>query len=147
MKKFLAFLKPYGIIGCLAVILCFASGIAYTQDRLPAGCDSVRMVAEVMPVYKKGLEDFIRDFRKDMKLPHGCHPDKIVLKCIVDKTGKLSTIEITADSTDDKCREGLIRSLESLPAWAPGRHKGKPVCVRMVMPMYVHYTETTWNDE
>lgn len=147
MKLSLSFLSAYGITSSLVVILCLASGIACAQDRLPASCDSVRMLADVMPVYKKGLEDFIRDFRKDMKLPHGCHPDKIVLKCIVDKTGKLSNIEIAADSTDDKCREGLIRSLESLPAWTPGRHKGKPVCVRMVMPMYVHYTETTWNDD
>ncbi|MBT1712438.1 hypothetical protein KK062_29625 [Fulvivirgaceae bacterium PWU5] len=147
MKISLSFSSASGITSSLVVILCFASSITYAQDRLPAGCDSLRMVAEVMPVYKKGLEDFIRDFRKDMKLPHGCHPDKIVLKCVVDKTGKLSNIEIAADSTDDKCREGLIRSLESLPAWTPGRHKGKPVCVRMVMPMYVHYTETTWNDD
>ena len=147
MKISLSFLRASGVASGVAVVLCFVSSIARAQERLPAGCDSVRMVAEVMPVYKKGLEDFIRDFRKDMKLPHGCHPDKIVLKCIVDKTGKLSNIEITADSTDDKCREGLIRSLESLQAWTPGRHKGKPVCVRMVMPMYVHYTETTWNDD
>lgn len=147
MKESLAFLRPFGVIGGLVAVLSLVPGLAAAQDRLPAGCDSVRVLAEVMPVYKKGLEDFIRDFRKDMKLPHGCHPDKIVLKCIVDKTGKLSNIEITADSADDKCREGLIRSLESLPAWTPARHKGKPVCVRMVMPMYVHYTETTWNDD
>jgi hypothetical protein len=147
MKVSLSFLRAYGIASGLAIILCFASGMTYAQRQQPEVCDSVRMVADVMPVYKKGLEDFIRDFRKDMKLPHGCHPDKIVLKCIVDKTGKLSNIEIAADSTDEKCREGLIRSLESLPAWTPGRHKGKPVCVRMVMPMYVHYTETTWNDD
>ncbi len=147
MKISLSFLGAYGITSSLAVILCFASGIARAQDRLPEGCDSVLMVAKLMPVYKKGLEDFIRDFRKGIKLPHGCHPDKIVLKCVVDKTGKLSNVEITADSTDEKCREGLIHSLESLPAWTPGRHKGKPVCVRLVMPIYVHYTETTWNDD
>jgi hypothetical protein len=147
MKEPLSFLKLYRLSGCLAAVLSLAPDIAIAQTQLPVGCDSVRMLADVMPVYKKGLEDFIRDFRKDMKLPHGCHPDKIFLKCIVDKTGKLSNIEITADSTDDKCREGLIRSLESLQAWTPGRHKGKPVCVRMVMPMYVHYTETTWNDD
>ncbi|MCD9015464.1 hypothetical protein [Parachryseolinea silvisoli] len=147
MKKSLALLKPYGIIGYLAAMLSFVSNVTVAQTSLPAGCDSVRMAADVMPVYKRGIQDFAIEFRKAMKLRDGCRPDKIVFKWIVDKNGKLSNIEVTAADADDKCREDYIHILESMAAWTPGSHKGKPVCVRMVMPMYVDYKVSNWNDD
>lgn len=147
MKESLSFLRPYGIISFLAAILYLTPGISFAQSQLPAGCDSVRMSADVMPVYKRGLQDFAIEFRKEMKLRDGCRPDKVVFKWIVDKTGKLSNIEVIAADTDDKCRENYIHILESMTAWTPGSHKGKPVCVRMVMPMYVDYKTSNWNDD
>lgn len=135
------------ILVSLAVLLMFASNESVAQSPLPVGCDSIRMVADIMPTYKRGLPDFLVEFRKEMTVRDGCHPDKIVFKWTVDKTGKLSNIEVISDNTDDKCRADYIRIVESMATWTPGSHKGKPVCVRMVTPMYVDYRTTQWNDD
>jgi hypothetical protein len=147
MKETPSFLQLYAVIAGLAVALTLVSQVAVGQSPLPAECDSVRMAADVMPTYKRGLPDFLVEFRKEMPVRDGCHPDKIVFKWTVDKAGKLSNIEVIADGTDDKCRADYIRILESMATWTPASYKGKPVCVRMVTPMYVDYKTSNWNDD
>lgn len=120
------------------VSLCLVTGIARGQGA--AACDSTYRVVDQMPVYKNGLEDFIRDVRKEVKFSHGCHPDKVTVRWVLDTTGKATQVEV--EGIDGTCREDFIHQFELLPAWKPGKKKGRLVCVRMVLPIYITYSDS-----
>lgn len=117
--------------------ICLLPGVALAQGA--TACDSTYRVVDEMPVYKNGLEDFIRDVRKEVKFNYDCHPDKITVRWILDTGGKATRVEV--EGVEGTCKTEFIRQFELLPAWKPGKLKGRLVCVKMVLPIYIHYSD------
>jgi len=97
------------------------------------GCDSIYTFVDQMPLYKGGISDFYTDFGK---IKSGCRPEDLTMvSWIIDKEGQMIDIEVRV--LEDQCGPPIVKQLETFPKWAPGKHRGQEVCVRMVMPVHV----------
>ena len=100
--------------------------------------DSALDVCDQMPQFKGGdvaLMDFIRtsiSYPKDAA-EQGLQ-GRVVLRFIIEKDGTISNCEILKSASLSLDTEAL-RVVNSMPQWIPGKHKGKVVRVRYVIPV------------
>ncbi len=100
--------------------------------------DSALDVCDQMPQFKGGdvaLMDFIRtsiSYPKDAA-EQGLQ-GRVVLRFIIEKDGTISNCEILKSASLSLDTEAL-RVVNSMPQWIPGKHKGKVVRVRYVLPV------------
>ncbi len=59
---------------------------------------------------------------------------KVILQFVVDKTGNISDIEVVK-KVGWGFEEEAIRVIKTMPAWKPAKQNGKPVIIRMVLPV------------
>jgi protein TonB len=59
---------------------------------------------------------------------------KVFLQATISKTGEISNI-IVVKGIGYGCDEEAVRVLKSAPKWIPGKQRGRPVNVRMVVPI------------
>lgn len=53
----------------------------------------------------------------------------------VDETGKVLSVNVASESENSLDKEA-IRIVESMPDWIPGEFQGKPVSVKMTLPIH-----------
>ena len=58
----------------------------------------------------------------------------LIASFIVEKNGKVSNIEIVR-GLGYGCDEEVIRLLKMMPVWKPGKKDGKPVRVKLSIPV------------
>ncbi|MEQ8418159.1 MAG: TonB family protein [Imperialibacter sp.] len=94
--------------------------------------------AEVMPDPVGGMADFMAFLGKNIRYPKsGIRNDiqgKVYVQFIVDEQGNLTDLKVIKGINEDFDSESL-RVLSKAPAWKPGRQGGRPVKVRMVLPI------------
>lgn len=113
-----------------------------TQKNAP--CDTqipedslgtILMFTEKMPEYAGGWQLYlIKRIKTDQKSE--CAGGKVVVTFIVTENGDLVNIQIKDGM--ENCpllRQSIINTLCEMPNWEPGMHNGKPVKVRMTMPI------------
>jgi len=90
------------------------------------------------PSPKGGMGAFYKYVQQEMKYPEDARKEKIMGKVfvqfIVEPDGSLSGAEVIKGvykSLDDEA----VRIIENSPPWSPGILGGKPVRVRMVLPI------------
>jgi protein TonB len=59
---------------------------------------------------------------------------RVVLQFVVDKDGKISNIEIVK-KLGWGLEEEATRVVKTMPAWKPAKQNGKPVVLRMILPI------------
>lgn len=59
----------------------------------------------------------------------------MVVRFIVEKDGSLSHIEVVRDDSGEGCGEAVVKALEQMPRWHPGKQKGREVRVRLRLPI------------
>lgn len=95
-------------------------------------CDSVYRSVDEGPTFGQSLEAFPKHLQKTLVLKAECRSEEsFVLTWTVDKEGNM--IDIDAPAFGRICKEDVLRQIKNFPRWAPGKIKGKPVCVRMYM--------------
>jgi len=100
--------------------------------------DSALDVCDQLPQFKGGdvaMMDFIRtsiSYPKDAA-EQGLQ-GRVVLRFIVEKDGTISNSEVLKSASLSLDTEAL-RVVNSMPQWIPGKHKGKVVRVRYVLPV------------
>ncbi len=94
--------------------------------------------AETMPSYKGGLKAFYKFVGQNLKYPAQARrigiEGKVFVHFVVDKDGSLSDIKIVR-GIGAGCDEEVLRIIEKSPKWNPGKQRGRPVKVRMMMPI------------
>jgi protein TonB len=60
---------------------------------------------------------------------------KVFVEFIVDKDGKLTNIKVVR-GIGGGCDEEAIRVISRMPNWKPGKQRGMPVKVRMIIPIH-----------
>lgn len=100
--------------------------------------DEPLVIAEKMPEPVGGYEGFYTYLYKEIRYPslarRGEVSGKVYLSFIVDKDGSLSEIKVIR-GIGAGCDEEAIRALRMAPKWTPGKQRGKPVRVKMVLPI------------
>lgn len=93
---------------------------------------------EVMPEPEHGYQGFYELLRKSLRYPKKAQAldieGKVFVEFIVDANGRLSDLKVVK-GIGAGCDEEAIRVLR-LSKWKPGRQRGKPVRVKMVMPIH-----------
>ena len=99
--------------------------------------DEPFIAPEVAPVPEGGFEGFYKFIGKNLKYPKQAQraqvTGKVFVEFVVDKNGEVSNLKVMR-GIGSGCDEEAMRVL-ALTKWQPGRQRGKPVKVRMTMPL------------
>ncbi|MBP1664490.1 MAG: TonB family protein [Bacteroidetes bacterium] len=95
-------------------------------------------VVETPPEFPGGIDALMKFMAENIKYPAEAVKNKIegkvILKFVVDDTGKVTDIEV-ARSVAPMLDAEAIRVVGLMPRWEPGKQKGIPVNVRFALPV------------
>ena len=66
--------------------------------------------------------------------PETCISGRVTLRFVVGEDGRVSDVEVLR-GVDPEFDEEAIRVVSSSPKWKPGKHRGKPVSVFVIIPV------------
>lgn len=96
------------------------------------------LFVEEMPAPDGGMGSFYAYLAKNMKYPEQAKrlgiEGRVFVQFVVEKNGKITDIKIQK-GIGAGCDEEAVRVLSSHPAWKPGKQRGRPVRVKMVIPI------------
>ena len=94
---------------------------------------------EVMPEFKGGNKAMMEFLMMNMKYPESAAKAKqqgrAVVGFVVGKDGTVSDVHITKSAGYTVLDEEAMRVVKAMPAWEPGKQKGKPVNVKYFVPI------------
>ena len=94
---------------------------------------------EVMPEFKGGNKAMMEFLMMNVKYPQTAAKAKqqgrAVVGFVVGKDGTISDIYIVKSAGYDVLDEEAMRVVKAMPAWEPGKLKGKPVNVKYFVPI------------
>lgn len=95
------------------------------------------IIVEENPEPTNGYANFYKELSKNLKYPNQARrmgiEGKVFVEFIVNKNGEASDLKVIR-GIGSGCDEEAMRVL-SLTTWKPGKQRGKPVRVKMVMPI------------
>lgn len=96
-------------------------------------------VVEVMPKFKGGESAMMEFLMMNMKYPQAAvkakQQGRAVVGFVVRKDGTVSDVHITKSAGYAVLDEEAMRVVKAMPAWEPGKQKGKPVDVKYNVPI------------
>lgn len=99
-------------------------------------CDTVYNVVDEIPRYKDNASDLIREVQSTLHFDSKCKPEDLrQISWVIDSQGKIVNVEILG--LIGGCKESVETQVKQFTDWTPGRQKGKPVCVRVVLPVHI----------
>lgn len=100
--------------------------------------DEIFTIVEQQPGFPGGMGAFYKYVQKKMKYPSQARrmgiEGKVFVQFVVGKDGSINDVKVIR-GIGAGCDEEAIRVLKNSPQWAPGKQRGKPVKVRMVLPI------------
>jgi TonB family protein len=94
---------------------------------------------EVMPEFKGGNKAMMEFLMMNMKYPESAikakQQGKAVVGFVVKKDGTINDVYIAKSTGYDVLDNEAMRVVKSMPAWEPGKQKGKPVDVKFFVPI------------
>ncbi|WKN43552.1 TonB family protein [Tunicatimonas pelagia] len=95
-------------------------------------------VVEEMPEYVGGMDAFYQYVANEVKYPAQARQQSVeghvFVQFVVEKDGSLTDVQVIK-GIGAGCDQEAVRVVENSPAFKPGKQRGKPVRVRMVMPI------------
>jgi protein TonB len=97
------------------------------------------VIAEHMPSFgKEGQIGFLKYVQENLRYPKLARKHnvegKVFVQFVVDTDGKMRDIKILK-GIGYGCDQEVVRLIEEAPEWEPGKQRGNPVRVRMVLPI------------
>lgn len=96
--------------------------------------DSVYRTVDTMPVFMDGAEGLKR-YISNTAMPSSSTSGKVYTSYVVDKEGRTQDVRVVGPLTPEADRHAA-NLIKGMPPYTPGKHQGKPVCVRMYVPIY-----------
>ena len=111
-----------------------------TTNMQPQQPDTkVFVVVEEMPKFKGGESAMMEFLMMNMKYPQAAvkakQQGRAIVGFVVRKDGTVSDVHITKSAGYAVLDEEAMRVVKSMPAWEPGKQKGKPVNVKYNVPI------------
>lgn len=107
-------------------------------------------VVEEQPEFEGGMDAFYNYIRKEMKYPLEARrmgiEGRVYVQFVIEKDGSLSEVE-SVRGIGAGCDREAVRVVENAPSFKPGKQRGKPVRVRMVLPVAFKLNEGKVNDD
>ena len=93
---------------------------------------------EVMPEYPGGFPELMKFLSSNIKYPEEAFKKdiqgKVPVQFVVEKDGSLTEFKVFK-SVDPLLDAEALRVLKTMPKWTPGKEDGKPVRVKMTIPV------------
>jgi len=100
--------------------------------------DEIFTIVENKPEFAGGHKAFMRFLQKNMKYPPQARrmslEGRVFVQFIIEPNGDVTQVEVLK-GIGAGCDEEAIRVISKSPNWIPGKQRGKPVRVRMVIPL------------
>jgi periplasmic protein TonB len=100
--------------------------------------DEIFDIVEDQPTPPGGMSAFYKFVGQSMKYPNQARrmgiEGRVFVQFVVDKDGQLTEIK-AVKGIGAGCDEEAVRVLKSAPKWKPGKQRGRPVKVRMILPI------------
>lgn len=101
--------------------------------------DEIFTIVEEQPSPEGGLMSFYQFVSENMVYPSRAKrtgvQGRVFVQFVVEKDGALSDIQVVK-GIGGGCDEEAVRVITSAPKWSPGKQRGKPVRVRMILPIH-----------
>ena len=116
-----------------------ANTLSTTNMQTQQSATKAYEVVEVMPKFKGGESAMMEFLMMNMKYPQAAvkakQQGRAVVGFVVRKDGTVSDVHITKSAGYAVLDEEAMRVVKSMPAWEPGKQKGKPVNVKYNVPI------------
>ena len=100
--------------------------------------EEVFLFVEQAPTPKGGMKSFYSYVAEHLEYPATARrmliEGKVYIQFIIDKDGSLTNFEVLK-GIGGGCDEEAIRVLKGSPKWEPGKQRGRPVKVKMALPI------------
>ncbi len=100
--------------------------------------DEIFTIVENQPEPVGGMSAFYDYVSKNLKYPGLARRNniegRVYIEFVVEKNGSLTDVK-TLKGIGGGCDEEAVRIIESAPKWNPGKQRGRPVRVKMVLPI------------
>ena len=100
--------------------------------------DVIHDIVESMPSFEGGIAEFYKFVGNNLKYPAQARrmgiEGKVFVHFVIDKDGSLSDIKVVR-GIGAGCDEEVVRIVQKSPKWNPGKQRGRPVRVRMMLPI------------
>lgn len=106
-------------------------GLTHSDTRTEAA--KVYKIADQMPEFPGGDQALMEYIQANIRKPWGVY-GRVIVQFVVDTDGTVTNVKVLR-SADPWLDEQALRIIRAMPRWVPGRHKGRPVCVRYVVPV------------
>ena len=113
------------------------------EDMPEEEADEVFVIVETKPEPVGGMNAFYAYLSSNLKYPvqarHLNISGRVYVQFVVEKDGSFSSVEVLK-GIGGGCDEEAVRVLKNAPAWKPGKQRGRPVKVRMTIPIFFTLT-------
>ena len=116
-----------------------ANSISTNNMQTKQSDKKIFRVVEEMPQFKGGDAKLMEFLMMNMKYPESAikakQQGRAVVGFVVGKDGTVSDVYIKRSTGYDVLDNEAMRVVKSMPAWEPGKQKGKPVDVKYFVPI------------
>ena len=106
---------------------------AKTNNESASG-QNAKTVVEVMPAFSGGEEKLFEYLSTNIKRPKGNSRGTVYVNFLINPKGKILYPYVTRGIGKEYDKEA-VRLIRNMPAWSPGKQKGKAVYVRSNLPV------------
>lgn len=112
--------------------------VEFTMEIPEEKAEEIFLLVEDKPEPIGGIKAFYKYVADNIKYPQKATEERIqgrvFVQFVVNSKGKISDV-VTVKGIGGGCDEEAARILREAPDWNPGKQRGKPVSVRMVLPI------------
>jgi TonB family protein len=136
----LAVFKEVASKGVFKTIESYYKTLGSLRDKLRSlpDAEGVFMMVDHQPEPEGGIKEFYQHIAKNLKYPAQARKagieGKVFVQFVVNEYGELTDFQ-PLKGIGAGCDDAAMEALKSAPAWNPGTTDGKPVKVRMVIPI------------
>ena len=116
-----------------------ANALPTTNMQTQQSDKKIFRVVEEMPKFKGGDAKLMEFLMMNMKYPESAikakQQGRAIVGFVVGKDGTVSDVYIEKSTGYDVLDNEAMRVVKSMPAWEPGKQKGKPVNVKYFVPI------------
>jgi protein TonB len=104
--------------------------------------DEVFLVPDELPSFGENKSDLIKYILNQINIPVEAKENriegKVIVEFIIGKNGEVNSVRVLR-GLGWGCDEEVIRVIEEMPKWKAGKHHGKPVQVKLILPVAFKY--------
>ena len=112
--------------------------VVVTGEMEEEKVDEIFTIVEQQPAPVGGMQAFYQYVGENMKYPNTASrmnvQGRVFVQFVVEKDGRLTDIKVVK-GIGSGCDEEAVRVISSAPKWIPGKQRGRPVRVRMILPI------------